>query len=116
MIPPRKVKIPERKKTNVDLVIHCSKCGHGKIFKGVAGVDYSNIAKLVVLLNAAGWQCMPDTLCRSCACPMDADEFLEYRSINLFESWQIEKQMPLFRKKMHEKYGWKIERFFATTE
>lgn len=120
MIPPRKFKIPARK-LKVDLILNCSKCGHGKIFKGVSGVDYSNLAKLVPLLNEVGWQCMPEMLCRSCASPMDGDEMNEWREImqkvelggndgaDVYEA-------ESFREHMREKYGWKVERFFATTD
>jgi len=112
MIPPRKKVVPPRKNTNVDLVIHCSKCGHGMVFKVSPDVDYTNITNRTALLNQFGWQNMPRVLCRSCACPMDADEMIEWKEINIADVNERKDFIELMR----EKYGWKIERFFATTE
>jgi len=100
-------------------VVHCSRCGKGRIIaSGYNAIDMKMSDKLISLTKM-GWTF--DTgvfLCRNCSCPMTMEEKAEYQSLQI-KSLRPEKNWMLqqFVQMMTEKYGeWPIALYTSTPD
>lgn len=72
-IPPPKINKSERDYLEV---VHCAKCGHGKIL-ATHRLDRNKIFESLLKI---GWEVAPRIKCRSCACPMEYWEAFNVQS------------------------------------
>lgn len=113
---PMKPQIPPRKPRDMTLVVHCQKCGHGKILASGYNATEMPRARVFEILKHIGWQFVPAILCPSCACPMTAEEMVEAMNLRALNHPQkINFALQSFRHKMLRKYhadALKVDAFF----
>ncbi len=102
---------------DLSVYANCSKCGHGKLLASGYNASTLSTARKLDILKAIGWTVLPRILCRGCACPMDADEMLEYQKIKHVKYDGINFNLLSFQIAMDKKYGHEaMKRFFTTPE
>ena len=90
------------------IVHHCSRCGRGRILANGFHASGMTFTRQMEVLSAVGWQVAPVLLCRSCACPMEVMEKIEWRDIKDYNAAQR------FAEDMREKYGASVDKFLST--
>ena len=111
--PPR----PNPQPRDLSVYANCSQCGHGKLLASGYNASALGTARKLEILKAIGWSVLPKFLCRACACPMDVDEWLEYKKLKYAKVEICVGMLHAFKAEMKFKYGEEImERFITTPE
>lgn len=108
---------PPRPARDLSLYANCSRCGHGKLLASGYNALGLGTARKIEILLAIGWSVIPKILCRACACPMDVNEWMEYKKLKYGKDDASVGMLCAFKAEMKVKYGDEVmEKFFTTPE